>query len=426
MTPGPLLPEPGAVPAVPPTARVKGARTSLLPSLVRGWPSLRYNVSVVSRIVGRIFVLFGVFWGGWAVAAANIEHSLGLSNGGFGLLVSVSLVGGASANFVGGTLCERFGTSKVLAAALSSWAALLLFGAAMRTPFIMELAIAVIFLNAGLVDVAMNVAGAAALSDRPGKLVALHARFNAGAAAGAALTGALLAAKISWRWTWVGVAGVAIAFAVSAWREPLSGGVRGESRSLLGSVALLRREHLLPLAATFALAAMVEGGIDLWGVLFLRTQLAAGLLVGAGGAVLGYSVAALARSLLGPRVGHRGPARGVVIGAGTAAVGAALLAIAPVAALGAVGLILAAGGISMCWPLMVAEAGRGRERAGVVVGAVSAFGYLGLVAGPAVVGGVANATGLRGALGILAAAALIVALIPATWRGLRPRGALTQ
>lgn len=388
--------------------------------------TLRYNVAVISRTVGAIFALFGMFWGGWAVAAVNIEHSLRLSNGGFGLLVSISLLGGASANFVGGTLCERFGTSTVLGTALATWAVLLVFGASMRTPFVLEAAIAVIFLNAGLVDVAMNVAGAAALADRPGKLVALHARFNAGAAAGAAFTGGLLAARISWRWSWVGVAGLALVFAVLAWREPLPEGVGGDSRSMLGTIAFLRRERLLPLAATFALAAMVEGGIDLWGVLFLRTQLEAGLLVGAGGAVLGYSVAALARSLFGPTVGRRGPARGVVIGAATASVGAVLLATAPVAALGAVGLILGAGGISMCWPLMIAEAGRVPERAGVVVGAVSAFGYLGLVAGPALVGGLANAVGLRGALGILAAAALVVAWLSAIRRGYRLPNAPTR
>jgi MFS family permease len=367
----------------------------------------------------RIFVLFGVFWGGWAVAAANIEHSLGLSNGGFGLLVSISLLGGASANFIGGSLCERFGTSKVLGASLVTWAALLLFGAVMRATSGMEIAIGAIVLNAGLVDVAMNVAAAAALSDRPGKLVALHGRFNAGAAAGAASTGALLAANISWRWTWVAVAGLAIVFAPWVWREPVSTVMRGETKSILGTVTLLRRERLFPLAATFALAAMVEGGIDLWGVLFLRTQLASGLLVGAGGAVLGYSVAALARSVLGPKVGQRGPARGVMVGAGTASMGATILATAPVGALGAVGLVLAAGGISMCWPLLVAEAGRRRERAGVVVGAVSAFGYVGLLAGPALVGGVASSVGLRGALGILAAAAIVVAVVPLTMRGFR-------
>ncbi len=371
-------------------------------------------------------MLFGVFWGGWAVAAANIEHSLGLSNGGFGLLVSVSLLGGASANFIGGSLCERFGTSKVLGASLVTWAALLLFGAAMRATLAMEIAIGVIVVNAGLVDVAMNIAGAAALADRPGKLVALHGGFNAGAAAGAATTGALLAANISWRWTWVEVAGLAITLAPSVWRDPLSAAVRGERKSILGTITLLRRDRLFALATIFALAAMVEGGIDLWGVLFLRTQLASGLLVGAGGAVLGYSVAALARSALGPKVGQRGPARGLVIGAGTASVGATLLATAPVGAVGAVGLVLAAGGISMCWPLLVAEAGQRRERAGVVVGAVSAFGYVGLLAGPALVGGIASSVGLRGALGILAAAALVVAVVPATLRGFRLHSAPTR
>ncbi len=71
----------------------------------------------------------------------------------------------------------------------------------------------------------------------------------------------------------------------------------------------------------------------------------------------------------------------------------------------------------MCWPLLVAMAGRGRERGGAAVGAVTAGGYLGLVAGPALVGWMANVIGLRGALGLLAAAAAVVAAVPA----LRPR-----
>ena len=61
------------------------------------------------RPVGWVFVLFGIFWGGWAVAAANVERTLHLSNGGFGLLLSVSLVGAAISNAVGGTLCNDSG-----------------------------------------------------------------------------------------------------------------------------------------------------------------------------------------------------------------------------------------------------------------------------------------------------------------------------
>ena len=43
------------------------------------------------------------------------------------------------------------------------------------------------------------------------------------------------------------------------------------------AIRLLRAEHLLVIAIAFALGAMVEGGIDLWGVLFLRTHFPEGL-----------------------------------------------------------------------------------------------------------------------------------------------------
>jgi MFS family permease len=382
---------------------------------------LRYETIVSLRPIGWVFVLFGAFWGGWAVAAVDIERALGLSTAGFGLLLSVALVGGASSNAVGGALCERFGTGKVLGSSLFAWAVLLSVGAVVREPVTLGVVIVVMVAVAGLVDVAINVGATAALADQPGRLVAFHARFNIGAATGAALMGVLLGVGASWRWMWVAVAAVALAVGAVCHRVRLPGGERGDQVPVGGGmVALLRGEGLLPLAGVFALAAMVEGGIELWGVLFLRTQLTSGLLIGAGGAVLGYSVAALARSILGPRVGRRGPARGVIIGAGTAAIGVVTLATAHTALIAALGLVLAAGGISMCWPLLLAQAGAGRSRASAVVGSVSAVGYLGMIVGPAVVGMVADLVGLRAALGVLAAAALIVAVVPTRSRSFAP------
>ena len=52
--------------------------------------------------------------------------------------------------------------------------------------------------------------------------------------------------------------------------------------------------------------------------------------------------------------------------------------------------------------------------AGLVVGGVSAVGYLGFVIGPSVVGWTAAAFGLRGGLVILAVAAAFVAIAPRT------------
>jgi len=370
------------------------------------------------RPVGWVFVLFGVYWGAWAVAAVNVQHALGLSIGGFGLLLSASLAGSAVANAVGGRLCERFGTTRVLGLALFTWTAFLLAGAASRSPLFLGLAIVLVVVNAGLIDVTINIASMAALADRPGRLIAFHARFNWGAAFGAGVCGGLLAVHISWRWVWVAAATATCGLAFVCLRSRLPGSSHSEKAPGPGAFALLRKEHLFVLAGIFALSAMVEGGVDLWGVLFLRSSLDSGLLLGAGGAVLGYSVAALARTSLGPTIGHRGPPRGIAIGAGTAAVGTVLLAAAPVPVFGALGLVLAAAGISMCWPLLVAAAGRGRSRGAAAVGAVTAGGYLGLVAGPALVGWAADAVGLRGALGLLAAAAVVVAVVPLARPGL--------
>ena len=375
-----------------------------------------YNLGVELRPVACAFSLFGVFWGSWAVAAADLERALHLSAGGFGLLLSLALLGGAMANAFGGAACERFGTGRVLVGALGAWAVLLAAAAAAQPAALLGLALVLLVVAAGLVDVTMNVAATASLADRPGRLVAFHAWFNGGAAAGAALTGGLLAAGLSWRWAWAGTALAAGVLALTSRRARLPAGGAGDGVALSATVGLLRRQHLVVLALAFVLAAMVEGGVDLWGVLYLRTHLASGLLLGAGGAVLGYTVAALARSMLGPLIGARGAGRGVAIGAGTALVGLVVLVAAPSAIPAALGLVLAAGGISMCWPLLVAQASGGRERAGAAIGAVSAGGYLGLVLGPTLVGWTAEAVGLLGALGLLAAAAAIVALLPVTSR----------
>ena len=115
------------------------------------------------RPVGWVFVLFGIFWGGWAVAAVNVERALHLTTGGFGLLLSLALVGAATSNAVGGTLCERFGTGRVLGTALLAWSVFLALGAVVRVPVVMELLIIVMVATAGLIDIAINVAATAAL-----------------------------------------------------------------------------------------------------------------------------------------------------------------------------------------------------------------------------------------------------------------------
>ena len=75
--------------------------------------------------------------------------------------------------------------------------------------------------------------------------------------------------------------------------------------------------------------------------------------------------------------------------------------------------MLAAGGISLCWPLLLSLASADRARPGAVVGAVTAVGYTGFVVGPTVVGAMAAGVGLQAGLVLLAAFAAFVAVAPA-------------
>jgi MFS family permease len=365
------------------------------------------------RPVAVTLVAFGAFIGVWAVVVADVVATLGVSPGGFGRILAVALACSAGVNVVAGSLAERWGTSVLLRRSLVAWIAATLATAAAGAAEGPALSVAVVAVLSvgGAVDVAANVAATAALAGDPGRLVRFHATFNLGAAAGAAVAGVLLRLDVPWPVVLcvpAVVAAVALFLAVGA---ELPAGAAGEDLGPLHALREIRRAGLVVLALVFAGGAMVEGGIDTWGVVVLREQLGVGVVVGAGAYVAGQLVAMASRASLGPIAGSLGAARGIAVGGSLAAVGLVMLALAP-AAPAVAGLALAAAGIAVCWPLLLARAAEGLDRPGPVVGGVTAFGYLGLVLGPPIVGGLADAVGLRHALLALAAVAAAVAVVP--------------
>jgi predicted MFS family arabinose efflux permease len=365
------------------------------------------------RPVAATFLLFGAFWGAWAVSAADIEHGLRFSHGAFGLLLSAALVGAAFTNAAAGALTERWGTAPVLTGGLLLWGGLLALGAGIRWTPLFAFMVVTVVTSGGAIEVVMNVASAAALADQPGRLVRFHALWNIGGAAGAIAAGGLLRAGLSWRWVWLLVGLGAFVVAAVSRRAVLPAGDAGGHHSLLEGVRAVRAERLVLLSVAFATAAMIEGGIDTWGVLYLRRHLASGLLLGAGAAALGYGVAAVARVTLGPAAGSAGASRGIAIGALLASAGLLTLSLASAPVAAAAGLAVAAMGISVCWPMFISAASAGRDRPALVVGGMSAIGYVGLVVGPALVGLMAGTLGLQAGLVTLAVASLVVAVASA-------------
>lgn len=363
--------------------------------------------------VGGSFVALGLFMGAWAVSTPEIERALGGGPGRLGSVLSVALVVAAGANTVGGVLAEHRGTTAAMRLALVVWAAVLSTAALLPAPWGVASGVVLAMSAGGMVDVVANVAATAGLADRPGRLVRLHAVYNVGGAAGTILVGVLLAATgaAGWRWAWISTAVLVVAIVASTTRVHLPAGQVGRKVRLTEGLRVLRRERLVPLALAFALAAVVEGGVATWGVLQLRGQLHAGLLLGAGGAFLGYLVAVAARLSVSRVVTAAAARRAVVSGTVAAAAGLVVLAVVGQVVLAAVGLVLAAGGVAVCWPLLMSEVGRGRERPGVVVGAMTTLGYLGSVIGPAMVGAVSARLGVSAGLVLLAACAAVVPLL---------------
>jgi hypothetical protein len=83
--------------------------------------------------------------------------------------------------------------------------------------------------------------------------------------------------------------------------------------------------------------------------------------------------------------------------------------VAPSPAVALVGFAVAGAGISLNAPIVFGAAGRGRLNAASSVATVTTLGYVGLLVGPPLVGGVGQLVTLRGSFVVLAGLAAAVA-----------------
>lgn len=374
-----------------------GTGRPTVPTIAQLWP------------VAGSFASIGVLVGSFQVATPELTDLLG-GPAGFGLVLSAGLLAGALATAVGGAWAERRGTPALLRRSLVLWAVAVCVAAAAPGRWPLAVALVAAFGLNGLLDVAANIAATSALSVRPGRLVQMHSTFNSGGVLGCLLVGLALrvVGPSGWRWVWPLAALAAVVVAVAGRGVALPDDVAGEHVGLLDGLRALRREGLLPVAVAFALGAVVEGGIGTWGVLHLRRSLGAGLLLGAGGAVLGFAIAAVVRFSVGRVQSARAARRLLEAGCASATVGTLTLALAPWPPLAALGLVAAAAGVAVVWPLLLAEVGRDRSRPAVLVGAASTLGYTGLVGGPVVLGALVATWGTTAGLLVVAVLAALV------------------
>jgi MFS family permease len=237
-----------------------------------------------------------------------------------------------------------------------------------------------------------------------------HALYSAGVLVGALATG--LARELgAGRLEVLGGAAIALLVAAAMNRrhvpfEPRPSAPRG----------LRLSRAAIPLGVACAAAFVIEGGMENWGAVFLERDLDAG----PGAAALApaaYGGAMMLGRLSGQWLESRLGDTLLLAGAMTVALGGLVgAASAPNVPTAVAAFFVGGAGISIAAPALFGAGGRlaAPEDRGRAVATVTTLGYLGFLIGPPLVGGIAQAIGLRAAFGTLAL--LAVGLVVATPR----------
>lgn len=341
------------------------------------------------------FVLYGTLLGTWVVHIPAVEERVGISHAALGGLLVVLGLGAFTGMQVAGPLTDRLGTRTVVPAGGVLCGATLFLPGLAHDPWTLAAALLVFGFCNGCLDVSMN-AHAIHVEKAYGRPVmsGFHATFSIGgvlaalAGAGAASAGLPPAVGMAA----MGAAGIMVALASARALLPAAPAAEGpgpaeetETSPTAGGRGATGRVWLL---AVLALMVMLcEGAANDWSALHMKDVLGAP----AGTAAFAYGAFAAAMTvgrLLADRIAARFGSMAILRhGAATAAVGMTLVTLGPSLWTVFAGWALFGLGLSGCVPQLFSAAGHADpSAAGANVSRVAGLGYVGMLAGPAVIG----------------------------------------
>jgi len=377
--------------------------------------------------VAAVFFANGLGFASWSPHIPGMQERLGLGEAALGFALLGVAVGSLVAMPLAGALTARAGSRPVTRVAYVGSCLVLPLPALAPSPVLFALALAVVGALMGALDVAMNAQGVA-VERRVGHpiLSSFHGTLSVGAGLGALLGGGAVALAVPPA-LHLAVVGAVLLLAVL----PLSARLLRAEPAVGG--APVRRAPVTPallsLGAIAFAVLLAEGSMIDWSAIYLR-DVAGPEGERAGIGALGYaafSIMMAAGRFAGDRVVARVGPPALLRGAallGGAGLGLGLLAGTPAAAIA--GFAVLGLGLSTVVPVVFSAAGRalpagadrpGPDGAGPAISAVSTIGYLGFLAGPPLIGLVAEAVGLPIALG---GVAVLVATIPLLARAAAP------
>jgi MFS family permease len=382
--------------------------------LSRSMSAERQPVRLARRAVGVFFFLNGAMTAALSTRLPALQTKLALSPDQLGFALLGCTLGGLPATTIAAHLSRRFG-SKIITIVAATGMGIALPSIAFAPTFpILILALAFLGVGGGAMDLTMNLQGTDVEREygRP-ILNAFHACFSIGSLVSALLGSALAAFNVSPAFHFLaiaGVAGVGIAWSSRFLLPPEPVPAVSEAHSRHRRAFPFSRPILLLGVIAFCALLSVGAMFD-WSALYLSGTLHTGAGLAAAGFATFLVCMTLGRSV-GDGVAMRlGKARLMCSACSLAALGLTLALLFPWVPVAFLGLGLVGIGLAVPFPLVISAAGHlSKQERSSALATVTTWGYGGILAGPPVIGFLANRAGLRLAFALVVLLCVLAAL----------------
>nr|WP_051731753.1 MFS transporter [Kitasatospora phosalacinea] len=369
------------------------------------------------------FVLCGTLMGAWVVHIPAVEARVGIGHAALGGLLVLLGLGAFAGMRAAGRLTDRLGARTVVPASGALCAASLVPPALAPDPWTLAGALLLFGFANGCLDVSMN-AHAVHVEQAYGRPVmsGFHATFSVGGVIAALAAAAATATGLGPAATLALLGALGLATALLAARALLPGtaapAAGADDPAATAATATGVRRQIRIFAVLALMVMLSEGAANDWSALHLKDVLG----TPASTAAFAYGTYAAAMTtgrLLADRIATRHGSTAVLrYGAATAAVGITVAALTPWVWAAFLGWALFGLGLSGCVPQLLSAAGHADPAAaGANVSRVAGLGYLGMLAGPAVIGWLTHLTALNHAFLLLTLLCATAATAAGTLRG---------
>lgn len=355
-----------------------------------------------------IFLVCGIGLATWVPMVPLAKIRLQLNDASLGLILLCLGAGAMTIMPFTGSLINKFGSRLIMLIAGLMIAAILPLLLFANTSVALAISLYLFGIAIGAIDVSMN-AQAVIIQERIGKYImsSFHGFFSVGGLIGSLGLGFFLGLGLSSTVAIFSISGLLVLISISQYSNLLP---HSEEKKVDSATLIIPKGRVLILGLMCFVAFLAEGAILDWSAVFLQfhrnfTESTSGLGFAA------FSVAMSVMRLSGDKIINQFSSQKVVLyGAVVAAVGILLAILIPWGIATIIGFILVGIGCANIVPVFFSTAGNLPEMApSAAIAGVTTLGYIGQLAGPALLGFVAELTSLSVALGSVSVLLLIVA-----------------